>query len=278
MIVSLGAQAMPVIALLGGYGAAPDCFGRVGDRVDDRLEEDLHALVVKGFKHVLGVLWFRRERLAVADDDQVEARDHDQELIAGPGAVVGVLGQLGITAVGVGPEAHAAMAGQAGVARDLAHRLLAEDLFAVPVAFAEQEPADAGHGPCGITAAAPARDQRQAVDRERLAVADRPFFVGNADRPHHAVAEQAADVLLRLALQGSGDGVAQHRNAGIAVLQLRPRLEQDWRLVAGDGERIVGRVELFPEVAFPAGELVMGQAVLFGVGESRTCASRGGAE
>ena len=71
-----------------------------------------------------------------------------------------------------------------------------------------------------------------------------------------------------LALQGRGYRVAQHRNAGVAVLQLRPRREQDGRFVAGDGEGVIGRVELFPEVAFPAGELVVGQPVLFRVGQA----------
>src|SRR5262249_10261080 len=50
---------------LGSWGE-----GVIGHRVDERLEQDLHALVVKGFKHVLGVLWFRRQRFAVADHDQ----------------------------------------------------------------------------------------------------------------------------------------------------------------------------------------------------------------
>src|SRR5262249_21522116 len=162
--------------------------GAVGDRVDERLEEDPHALVVKGFKHVSWVLGLGRERFAVADHDQVQARNNDQELIAGPGAVVGVLGQLGITSAGVGPEADAAMAGQPGVARYLAHRLLAQDLFAVPIAFAEQEPAQPCHGPCGITAATPPPDQGQAINLERLVVADRPVPVADADRPHHALA------------------------------------------------------------------------------------------
>src|SRR5262249_4513706 len=109
LVAVVGPGERPVVAafgladdrFLGRPGEAGDYLARrvgggagllrtAGDRVDDRLEEDLHALVVKGFKHVPGVLRFRREGFAVADDDEVEARDNDQELIAGPGAVVGV--------------------------------------------------------------------------------------------------------------------------------------------------------------------------------------------
>src|SRR5437588_269378 len=69
---------------------------------------------------------------------------------------------------------------------------------------------------------APGGHQRQAVHRERLAVAGRPLRVGHADWPQHSFAQLRADVLLRGAAQGGGDGVGQHADAGVAVLQLCP--------------------------------------------------------
>src|SRR5205823_7599783 len=101
VLVVVGPRERPIVAALGCTedrflgcpGEARDGLARrvrggarwlrtVGDRIDYRLEEDLDALVVKGCEHVLGVLWFRRERVAVADHDQVQARNNDQELIA----------------------------------------------------------------------------------------------------------------------------------------------------------------------------------------------------
>jgi hypothetical protein len=96
------------------------------------------------------------------------------------------------------------MARQAGVSRYLAHGLFAENLFAVPVAFAEHEPADACHGPRGVTSAAPASDQWQAIDCECFAVAHGPILIARADGSHHAIAEQGANVLLGRILQGRG--------------------------------------------------------------------------
>src|SRR6185437_4541864 len=46
-------------------------LGAFGDRIEERLEKDLHALVVISSKHVTSVLGFRRERFAIADHNQI---------------------------------------------------------------------------------------------------------------------------------------------------------------------------------------------------------------
>src|SRR5438067_1443556 len=80
---------------------------------------------------------------------------------------------------------------------------------------------------------------------------------------------QGADVLVRPVPQRRRDGVGEHADAGVAVLELRPRLEQHRCLVPRERERVVRWREPLPEVAHPPGQLVVRHPILVGVGQPR---------
>src|SRR5882672_4765262 len=101
--------------------------------------------------------------------------------MAGAGAPEGVGGEFFVAGVVVAPPADAAVAGSAGIGSDLVHGVFAEELFAIPIAFAKHEPADVGARAGGVVAAAPGADQGKAIDGEGLRVADGPFAVGHPD-------------------------------------------------------------------------------------------------
>ncbi|MCA1628313.1 MAG: hypothetical protein LC742_10170, partial [Acidobacteria bacterium] len=96
---------------------------RIDDRFDERPEKDVGPRVVKLLKHVLGLKLSqfvrRRQRLAVADHDQLQARHDEQHLIARAGAPHGVLRQPFVAAAVVRPPSHAAMSRQCCIMNNL---------------------------------------------------------------------------------------------------------------------------------------------------------------
>jgi hypothetical protein len=129
----------------------------------------------------------------------------------------------------------------------------------------EYQAADPGGGAWGVGGAAPGRDQGQAVDGEGLAVAHRPVFVGDAEGAHDAFLQQGADVLLRAVLHRGCHGVREHGDAGVAVLHPDAGLVHERRFIARQRERIARGSEALPEVALPAGQLVVREVVRLGI-------------
>src|SRR5262249_51656971 len=107
----------------------------------------------------------------------------EENLMPGAGSPEGIPGERGVSAVEVGPPGDAAIPRQTSVGGGQPDRLSAQELLAVPVALVEQEFANTRHCPRREIAAAPRRYQGQAVHREGLAVADRPFILGHAKGP-----------------------------------------------------------------------------------------------
>jgi hypothetical protein len=184
-------------------------------------------------------------------------------------AAVRVAGQFGVRVIVVAPPADTAVARGAHIAGDLPHGVGTDEPAVVPIAFAEHEPPDTRGRTGRIVAAAPGADQRQPIDNRGLVIADGPFVVRHADGSHHALPQQGANILVRSIPQRCGDRVRQHRDAGVAVRHLRARREQHGRVVAGNGERVARRREPLPEVAFPAGQFLVGQLVRLGILDPR---------
>ena len=178
-------------------------------------------------------------------------------MIACAGAPNGILRQLRVALASVAPPAHAAVARQSGAAGNLSHGIRTQQLPAFPVAFVQDQPADARRRTGRVSAAAPRRDQRQAIHHAGLPIAHRPFRVRHADRPHDALAQHRADVLVLAAANGRGDAVGHHADARVAVLELLARRKEHRCLVARDGERVARRIETLPEITHPAGLLLV---------------------
>ncbi len=126
--------------------------------------------------------------------------------------------------------------------------------------------------PRGELGAAPVREQIQPVNAVGLAVADRPFAIGDADRLVDALAQERAAVLLLAGLDRRCDGVGEHGHARVAVADALAGAGHERHRIAGNGEGI-GRLA-FPEFALPARKLVVGDVRLLRVIEPPKCASR----
>lgn len=208
----------------------------------------------------------------VANDDEIEAGDHEQDLVAGAGGRERVARDLWPDGVKIRVPAQTAcrlrIAGRpirlrrTGVAQHRLDPFAVDELLALPVTLSQHQPADPGDRPRGVATAAPVGDEFQALDVVGLAVTYRPFAVLDADGSHDALPKQGPDVGVLGSPQAGGNGVRQHRHAGIAVRVLGAGREYNRRLVARQRERV--RV-LAPEAALPAGQLHVRNVVLLGV-------------
>ena len=124
---------------------------------------------------------------------------------------------------------------------------------------------DARGGPRREGAASPVGVDAQAVEVVLLAVADAPVRFPDAGWLADATFQHGLNIGLRRASQAGRHGIAQCCHAGIAVLISGPGIEDHRRLVQrdGDGVRLAK-----PEGSFPAGQFVVGNIVLFGVGNA----------
>ena len=232
-MASFGAHSMP--AMIG-------CVARLlADGRADGAEEG-RELVVLGAPVAL-------ERLAGARDDDVEARDHDDQAVVEAPRPVGVAGHVAERAIGVVPPQQAVVSRRLPILLRLddpqaLERLRGgargvdeprgQDLLSLPAPAPQVEIAEAGHG---VHAGADARAElaaRDPVDRVWAVGVVPPGQVrrldadGREDPLEHQVAEVAAI--------GEGDALGEPVGAAVAIGPLRAWGEEQLARAAGLGE------------------------------------------
>ncbi len=188
------------------------------------------------------------QQLAVAHDDQVQAGNDQQNLVAGAGPGIRIAGNTLPDAVEVRPPPQPrsrlrvpwwpVRQRRARVGHDFFHPGWINELLPLPVPIAQHQPPDACGSPGAVLPAAPVGIERQAINLVPSAVANEPVALRHADGVHDPLLEQRSDVRLGSAFKAGRDGIRQSRHARIAVGILRAGREDHRCLVDGDGEGI----------------------------------------